>query len=86
MNITYYIQAERVLHNFAPGGLVDLCTGLPLTGETSVSPNPSPFPHTLSVSANVGDVPSRMCGSSKYDALCTQSHKWILWLDWWRKR
>ena len=42
-NVTYYIQAERVLHDFAPGGLVDLCTGLPLDGETSVRATPPPF-------------------------------------------
>ena len=35
-DITYYIQAERVLHDFAPGGVVDQCTGLPLEGELSV--------------------------------------------------
>ena len=39
-NVTYYIQAERVLHDFAPGGVVDQCTGLPLEGETSVRATP----------------------------------------------
>lgn len=52
-NITYYIQAERVLHDFAPGGLVDLCTGLPLDGETSVSRSPIASPHTFFVGAKV---------------------------------
>jgi len=40
-NVTHFIQAERILHDFAPGGLVDKCTGLPLEGETSVSARPT---------------------------------------------
>lgn len=46
-NVTYFIQAERVLHDFAPGGVVDQCTGLPLDGETSVRSAPVPPPRTL---------------------------------------
>ena len=45
-NVTYFIQAERVLHDFAPGGTVDQCTGLPLEGELSVRASPLTPPHT----------------------------------------
>ena len=33
---TYFIKAERIRHNFAPGGLTDRCTGEPLDAETMV--------------------------------------------------
>ena len=35
-NVTYFIKAERISHNFAPGGLTDQCTGEPLDAETMV--------------------------------------------------
>ena len=35
-NVTYFIKAERISHNFAPGGLTDRCTGEPLDAETMV--------------------------------------------------
>ena len=35
-NVTYFISAERISHNFAPGGLTDRCTGEPLDAETMV--------------------------------------------------
>ena len=35
-NVTYFIRAERISHNFAPGGLTDRCTGEPLDAETMV--------------------------------------------------
>lgn len=32
----HYIRAEHVQWDFAPGGLVDMCTGEPLDSDTSV--------------------------------------------------
>ena len=33
---TYFIKAERIRHNVAPGGLTDRCTGEPLDAESMV--------------------------------------------------
>ena len=35
-NVTYFIRAERISHDFAPGGFTDRCTGEPLDAETMV--------------------------------------------------
>lgn len=44
-NHIHFIRAEPVAWDFAPGGLVDQCTGEPLDADTSVRPIP-PVPHS----------------------------------------
>ena len=43
-NVTYFIKAERISHDFAPGGLTDRCTGEPLDAETMVGARCSAVP------------------------------------------
>ena len=70
-NVTYFIQAEHILHDFAPGGLVDVCTGLPLEGETSVRALSSALPQTL----------LKTCDQHKRNTSHACAHKWVLLLD-----